>query len=250
MSSTTKKKAPKKILQVENLVKIYNQTKVVEGVSFEIRSGEIVGLLGPNGAGKTTSFYMTVGFVRENEGKVILNGKDITSLPMYKRASLGIGYLPQESSIFRKLTVAQNIQAVLELKCKKRNIIKKETELLIEELNLQRVAYQKGFTLSGGERRRCEIARCLAARPTFILFDEPFAGIDPISVIEIQSLLRWLAKQGLGILITDHNVRETLKITSRSYVIYDGKILSSGSSKKLIADPEIKKKYLGKNFYL
>lgn len=205
-----------KTFKMENLVKIYNKRKVVDGVSFKISKGEIVGLLGPNGAGKTTSFYMSVGFVRPDSGHVFIDEHDVTAAPMYQRARLGIGYLAQEASIFRKLTVAENVEAVLQtLNLSRKEIQERRDELLLE-LQIMRVANQKGFTLSGGERRRCEIARALATKPDFILLDEPFAGVDPIAVKDIQNVIKSLRERGLGILITDHNVRETLKITDRA----------------------------------
>lgn len=240
----------RKTLRAENLVKVYNRRRVVDGVSFSISQREIVGLLGPNGAGKTTSFYMAVGLIKPDEGKVFINEKDITRLPMYKKAREGIGYLAQEPSIFRKLTVRQNIEAVLEMRYRDREYIKKRTEELLGELHLEHVADQKGFTLSGGERRRCEIARTLATNPDFILLDEPFAGVDPIAVKDIQNLIFHLKMRGIGILITDHNVRETLKITDRAYILYSGKILRSGTATELINDPKIKEIYLGEDFTL
>jgi lipopolysaccharide export system ATP-binding protein len=239
-----------KIFRMENLVKIYHRRKVVDNVSFYIKQKEIVGLLGPNGAGKTTSFYMAVGLIKPDSGKVFINDRDVTILPMYKKAREGIGYLAQEPSIFRKLTVRQNIEAVLEMHLKDKNIIKEKTDILIEELNLKKVQDQKGYTLSGGERRRCEIARALATDPDFILLDEPFAGVDPIAVKDIQNLIFHLRERGLGILITDHNVRETLKITDRAYIMYSGQILKSGSTKELVEDPKIKEIYLGEDFSL
>ncbi|MCX7809433.1 MAG: LPS export ABC transporter ATP-binding protein [Leptospiraceae bacterium] len=235
---------------MENLVKIYHRRKVVDNVSFYIKQKEIVGLLGPNGAGKTTSFYMAVGLIKPDSGKVFINDRDVTILPMFKKAREGIGYLAQEPSIFRKLTVRQNIEAVLEMHLKDKNIIKEKTDILIEELNLKKVQDQKGYTLSGGERRRCEIARALATDPDFILLDEPFAGVDPIAVKDIQNLIFHLRERGLGILITDHNVRETLKITDRAYIMYSGQILKSGSAKELVEDPKIKEIYLGEDFSL
>ncbi|MCB1309369.1 MAG: LPS export ABC transporter ATP-binding protein [Leptospiraceae bacterium] len=238
------------ILRCENLVKIYNKRTVVEGVSFEIRQREIVGLLGPNGAGKTTSFYMAVGLVKADSGQVYINHQDVTSLPMYKRARLGVGYLAQEASVFRKLTVAENLEAVLEMHFKDRKEIERRRDALIDELHLNRVVNQNGFTLSGGERRRCEIARALATEPDFILLDEPFAGVDPIAVKDIQDLISQLRERGLGILITDHNVRETLKITDRSYIMYAGQILRAGQPGELVNDPEIRRKYLGEDFKL
>lgn len=235
---------------MNELVKVYNNRKVVDGVSFEISKNEIVGLLGPNGAGKTTSFYMAVGFIRPDNGTVFIDDKDITFAPMYQRARLGIGYLAQEASIFRKLTVAENIEAVLEtLKLSRKEIINRRDELLME-LQITRVANQKGYTLSGGERRRCEIARALATKPDFILLDEPFAGVDPIAVKDIQTVIKSLRERGLGILITDHNVRETLKITDRAYIMYSGKILTKGSAQELINDPETRRIYLGEDFTL
>jgi lipopolysaccharide export system ATP-binding protein len=239
-----------KIFRMENLVKIYHRRKVVDNVSFYIKQKEIVGLLGPNGAGKTTSFYMAVGLIKPDSGKVFINDRDVTILPMFKKAREGIGYLAQEPSIFRKLTVRQNIEAVLEMHLKDKNIIKEKTDILIEELNLKKVQDQKGYTLSGGERRRCEIARALATDPDFILLDEPFAGVDPIAVKDIQNLIFHLRERGLGILITDHNVRETLKITDRAYIMYSGQILKSGSAKELVEDPKIKEIYLGEDFSL
>ena len=237
-------------LCVKNLVKSYAKRRVVNELSFELHSGEIVSLLGPNGAGKTTSFYMTLGLISPDSGRVFLDDVDITGLAMHARARLGVAYLPQEASIFRKLSVAQNIEAVLELHYKKRAQIEQARDKLLADLYLEKVRDQKGFTLSGGERRRCEIARALAAKPRFILLDEPFAGVDPIAVIDIQKLIIWLCKQGIGILITDHNVRETLKISHRSYIIYNGEMLESGHSAKLIANPKVRKKYLGADFRL
>lgn len=239
-----------KTFRMSELVKIYNGRRVVDGVSFQISKGEIVGLLGPNGAGKTTSFYMSVGFVQPDEGKVFIDNEDITISPMYLRARYGIGYLAQEASIFRKLTVAENVEAVLEtMNLSRKEIIERRDSLLIE-LQIMRVANQKGYTLSGGERRRCEIARALATNPDFILLDEPFAGVDPIAVKDIQNVVQSLKDRGLGILITDHNVRETLKITNRAYIMYSGKILISGTANDLINDPETRRIYLGEDFTL
>ncbi|EMY15376.1 LPS export ABC transporter, ATP-binding protein [Leptospira weilii str. Ecochallenge] len=210
----------------------------------------MVGLLGPNGAGKTTSFYMSVGFVRPDSGKVYIDGQDVTESPMHIRARLGVGYLAQEASIFRKLTVAENLEAILEtMNLSRPEIIKRRDELLIE-LQIMRVANQKGYTLSGGERRRCEIARALVTNPDFILLDEPFAGVDPIAVKDIQTVIGSLKERGLGILITDHNVRETLKITDRAYIMYSGRILISGSTHDLVNDPETRRIYLGEDFTL
>ena len=238
------------ILKSENIVKFYGDKKVVKGVSVEVKKGEIVGLLGPNGAGKTTSFYMIVGLIKPNEGKVFLDGEDISNLPMYKRAQLGIGYLAQESSIFRKMTVEDNLLSVLEMT----HLTKKEQlqkcEDLLDEFGLQYIRRNKGGLLSGGERRRTEIARCLATNPSFILLDEPFAGVDPIAVEDIQQIVSDLKKRNIGILITDHNVHETLSITDRAYLLYDGKILKSGTSEELVSDEMVRKLYLGKNFEL
>jgi len=233
---------------VENLRKSFKRRMVVKGVSFWIERGEVVGLLGPNGAGKTTTFYMIVGFISADAGRILFNSTDITRMPMFKRARLGIGYLPQESSVFRKLTVEQNILAVLEntkLSGKER---RERTNRLLEELGINHVRKQKAYTLSGGERRRTEIARALALEPKFLLLDEPFAGIDPIAVFDIQEIISDLREKGLGILITDHNVRETLKITDRAYIMNEGEILVSGSSEELINNEEAKRIYLGLNF--
>ncbi len=235
---------------MENLVKIYNKRKVVDGVSFNIKKGEIVGLLGPNGAGKTTSFYMSVGFVTPDEGKVSIDGEDLTAAPMHERARKGVGYLAQEASIFRKLTVAENLEAILETMNLTRAEIVERRDALLLELQIMRVANQKGYTLSGGERRRCEIARALVTNPDFILLDEPFAGVDPIAVKDIQTVIQSLKNRGLGILITDHNVRETLKITDRAYIMYSGKILISGTADDLVSDPETRRIYLGEDFTL
>jgi len=236
------------ILIAKELMKSFKKRKVVKGVSLDISSGEIVGLLGPNGAGKTTTFYMVVGFISVDDGSIILDDLGITHLPMYKRARLGLGYLAQESSVFRKLTVEQNILAVLE----NTGLNKKErferTDFLLKELGIEHVRKQKAYTLSGGERRRTEIARALAVEPKFLLLDEPFAGVDPIAVYDIQSIITKLKSQGLGILITDHNVRETLRITDRAYIMNEGEILVSGDSNYLVNNEEAKKIYLGLNF--
>ncbi|EIE01697.1 MULTISPECIES: LPS export ABC transporter ATP-binding protein [Leptospira] len=237
-------------IRCQNLIKIYNKRKVVDGVSFDVRKGEVVGLLGPNGAGKTTSFYMSVGFVKPDSGHVFIDDQDVTDAPMHTRAKLGVGYLAQEASIFRKLTVAENLEAILEtLNIPRSEIIRRRDELLLE-LQIMRVANQKGFTLSGGERRRCEIARALVTNPDFILLDEPFAGVDPIAVKDIQTVINSLKKKGLGILITDHNVRETLKITDRAYIMHSGRILIAGTPKELVNDKEAKRMYLGEDFKL
>ena len=237
-------------LKSENIVKYYGDKKVVKGVSLEVNKGEIVGLLGPNGAGKTTSFYMIVGLIKPNEGSVFLDGNDISSMPMYKRAQLGIGYLAQEASVFRRMTVEDNLLSVLEMtKLTKKNQLQK-CEDLLNEFRLQKIRKNIGALLSGGERRRTEIARCLATDPSFILLDEPFAGVDPIAVEDIQQIVSDLRKRDIGILITDHNVHETLSITDRSYLLYEGKILKSGTSEELVADELVRKLYLGKNFEL
>ncbi len=237
-------------LRTENLVKVYRRRRVVNQVSVSVKQGEVVGLLGPNGAGKTTTFYMTTGMIRPNSGHVFLNDQDITKLPMYKRARMGVGYLCQESSIFRKLTVEENVMAILEtLKIDKKEK-KRRLEALLNELSIAHLAKQKAYTLSGGERRRCEITRALVTNPTFILLDEPFAGIDPIAVEDIQKIVRQLKQKGIGVLITDHNVHETLSITDRSYLLYEGKILKAGTSEFLASDEQAKKIYLGKQFKL
>ncbi|HMX40041.1 MAG TPA: LPS export ABC transporter ATP-binding protein [Saprospiraceae bacterium] len=241
---------PPVILRADNIVKIYGKRTVVRGVSFNVKQGEIVGLLGPNGAGKTTSFYMTVGFIRPTEGHVYLDDEEITDLPMYRRAQKGIGYLPQEPSVFRKLTVENNIRAVLEMTILSRNEQEEKLELLISEFNLQKVRNGNGDTLSGGERRRTEIARALATNPKFILLDEPFAGIDPIAVEDIQYIVAKLKTKNIGILITDHNVQETLSITDRAYLMFEGSILKDGTAEELAADEMVRKVYLGKHFEL
>ncbi|MCE2821833.1 MAG: LPS export ABC transporter ATP-binding protein [Bacteroidota bacterium] len=238
------------ILRAEQIIKTYGKRTVVKGVSFDVRQGEIVGLLGPNGAGKTTSFYMTVGFIKPTSGHVFLNDDDITDLPMYKRAQRGIGYLPQEPSVFRKLTVEDNIRAVLEMTALSRVQQEEKLESLLEEFNLNRVRKGLGDTLSGGERRRTEIARALATNPSFILLDEPFAGIDPIAVEDIQYIVAKLKTKNIGILITDHNVQETLSITDRAYLMFEGSILRAGTAEELASDEMVRKVYLGKNFEL
>lgn len=239
----------KKGIVAEELVKIYKQRNVVNDISFHVNKGEIVGLLGPNGAGKTTTFYMIVGLVKPYSGRVLLNGENIAEFPMFKRARMGIGYLPQEMSIFRKLTVEDNIKAVLELQGKEQDEIDDTTNSLIKELGLERIRKQMAYTLSGGEKRRTEVARILAIKPSFLLLDEPFTGIDPIAIADIQKIIMHLNKErGLGILITDHNVRETLKITNRAYIIHEGKILVSGTSSELIKHKEARRIYLGRDF--
>jgi lipopolysaccharide export system ATP-binding protein len=238
------------ILRAEHLVKTYSKRKVVDNVSIEVNQGEIVGLLGPNGAGKTTTFYITVGLVTPNEGKVFLDDKDISSVAMYKRAKLGIGYLPQENSVFRTLSVEDNIKAILEFTDLKKSEQKEKLEVLIEEFGLNHVRKTQGKFLSGGERRRTEIARALASDPKFILLDEPFAGIDPIAVEDIQLIVEKLKLKKIGILITDHNVHETLSITDRAYLLFEGKIIKQGSAEELASDEQVRKVYLGQNFEL
>lgn len=238
------------ILRTENLVKKYRTRTVVNHVSINVKQGEIVGLLGPNGAGKTTSFYMTVGLITPNEGKIFLNDTEITSFPVYKRAQNGIGYLAQEASIFRKMTVEDNIRAVLEMTSTTKEYQKDKLENLISEFSLQKVRKNLGDQLSGGERRRTEIARCLAIDPKFIMLDEPFAGVDPIAVEDIQSIVFKLKDKNIGILITDHNVHETLSITDRAYLLFEGKILFQGTAEELAANQIVREKYLGVNFEL
>jgi lipopolysaccharide export system ATP-binding protein len=237
-------------LHTNQLVKKYGDRTVVRGVSFHIEQGEIVGLLGPNGAGKTTSFYMTVGFIQPDGGTVFLDNEDITNLPMYRRAQLGVGYLPQEASVFRKLSVEDNIKAVLEMTSLSVAAQKDKLEALIGEFNLEKVRKSNGDMLSGGERRRTEIARALATSPNFILLDEPFAGIDPIAVEDIQYIVAKLKTKNIGILITDHNVQETLSITDRAYLMFDGDILRTGTAEELAADETVRRLYLGRNFEL
>ena len=236
------------IIETNNLVKIYNERHVVDGVSISVEQGSIVGLLGPNGAGKTTTFYMIVGIETPNSGSVTLDGQDISHMPMYQRARAGIGYLPQEASIFSKMTVEDNIMAILETTGLDAEAREQKMNDLIEEFRLAHVRKSEGKALSGGERRRVEIARALATDPAFILLDEPFAGIDPIAVADIQSMIAHLAKRGIGILITDHNVRETLSIVDRAYILADGKILLHGDSNTIANDPIARKYYLGDNF--
>ena len=237
-------------LRSENLVKKYGARTVVKGVSLHVDRGDIVGLLGPNGAGKTTTFYMTVGFIKPNSGRVYLDDRDITTLPMYKRAQRGIGYLPQEPSIFRKLTVESNIAAVLEMTKLTKGEQQHKLESLLDEFSLNHVRHGNGDTLSGGERRRTEIARALATDPSFILLDEPFAGIDPIAVEDIQYIVAKLKTKNIGILITDHNVQETLSITDRAYLMFEGNILKAGTAEELASDEMVRKVYLGQNFVL
>ncbi|MGB0863020.1 MAG: LPS export ABC transporter ATP-binding protein [Saprospiraceae bacterium] len=237
-------------LRSEQLIKTYGRRTVVKGVSLEVNQGEIVGLLGPNGAGKTTTFYMTVGFIKPNEGNVYLDNEDITSLAMYKRAQKGIGYLPQEASVFRKLTVEDNIKGILEMTKLSKKDQKDKLESLLDEFSLHKVRKSLGDTLSGGERRRTEIARALATDPSFILLDEPFAGIDPIAVQDIQYIVAKLKQKNIGILITDHNVQETLSITDRAYLMYEGQILETGTPEDLAANERVRELYLGRDFEL
>jgi lipopolysaccharide export system ATP-binding protein len=238
------------MLRTENLVKRYGKRTVVSHVSINVKQGEIVGLLGPNGAGKTTTFYMTVGLIVPNEGEIFIGDKNITRYPVYKRAQNGIGYLAQEASIFRKMTVEDNIRSVLEFTDKSPKEQKEKLESLIDEFGLQKVRKNQGDRLSGGERRRAEIARCLAIDPKFIMLDEPFAGIDPIAVQDIQSIVARLKYRNIGILITDHNVDETLSITDRAYLLFEGKVLFQGSAEELAANPIVREKYLGTDFEL
>jgi len=236
------------LLKTESLKKTYNNRKIVDGVSIAVSRGEIVGLLGPNGAGKTTTFYMVVGLVRPDSGKVIFDDKDISKLPMYRRARLGLGYLSQEASIFRRLTVEENIMAILETLKLSREQRKKRLSELLRDLRISHLAKNIAATLSGGERRRLEITRALVTNPTFIMLDEPFSGIDPIAVSDIQEILKDLREKGIGVLLTDHNVRETLSITDRAYIMDEGRILISGTAEELIKDPKARQIYLGEKF--
>ncbi|MDH5474994.1 MAG: LPS export ABC transporter ATP-binding protein [Cyclobacteriaceae bacterium] len=238
------------ILRADTLVKKYKKRTVVNNVSVHVEQGEIVGLLGPNGAGKTTTFYMIVGLIKPNEGEIFLDNENITSLPMYRRAKLGIGYLAQEASVFRKLTVEENIMAVLEMTKLSKIEQKEKLEALLEEFSLNHVRKNIGMVLSGGERRRTEIARALAVDPHFVLLDEPFAGVDPIAVEEIQGIVAKLKEKNIGILITDHNVNETLSITDRAYLMFEGRLLKSGTAEELANDPQVRKVYLGEHFEL
>lgn len=237
-------------LRAEHLKKVYKKRAVVNDVSISVDKGEIVGLLGPNGAGKTTTFYMIVGLVRPESGLVTLNGEDITKSSMHRRSMEGIAYLPQEASIFRKLSVYDNIYAALEIKYTDKKYMEERTELLISDFNLEKVRKSQGYSLSGGERRRVEIARCMAGEPDIILLDEPFSGIDPISVADIQKMIFSLKERGIGVLITDHNVRETLKITDRAYIIADGSVLTHGCPQEIVQNPDVIDRYLGKDFSL
>lgn len=237
-------------LYTENLVKKYRKRTVVDHVSIEVEQGEIVGLLGPNGAGKTTSFYMIVGLIRPREGRILLDNQDITTMPVYKRARLGIGYLAQEASVFRNLSVEDNISAVLQMSSFSPGEQADRLESLLDEFGLQKIRKNKGIQLSGGERRRTEIARALSLKPKFILLDEPFAGVDPIAVEDIQEIVLKLSEKNIGILITDHNVHETLSITDRAYLLFEGRILKSGTASQLAEDEHVRKVYLGRNFEL
>jgi lipopolysaccharide export system ATP-binding protein len=238
------------LLEAKGLSKFYGKRRIVKGLNLYVSSGEIVGLLGPNGAGKTTTFYMMVGLVKPDGGKIFLDNADLTGLPMYRRSLLGISYLPQEPSIFKKLTVEDNLKAVLEIRGLRQDEISVEVDRLLKEFNLVELAKKDGYRLSGGERRKTEIARAIAIKPRFLLFDEPFAGIDPIAIIELKKMLNYLKGRGLGILITDHNVRETLSITDRAYIINNGDILEEGTPDKLIADSRVKEVFLGEEFTL
>jgi lipopolysaccharide export system ATP-binding protein len=237
-------------IEAVDLIKKYGKRTVVKGISINLKQGEVVGLLGPNGAGKTTTFYMIVGLIKPNSGKVYLNDKEITDRAMYKRARMGVGYLPQEPSVFRKLSVENNIRAILQQQKMTHGQRKERLEELLENFNITHIRKSKGYMLSGGERRRCEIARSLAANPQFILLDEPFAGIDPLAVIDIMWMIRKLKDQGIGILITDHNVHETLTITDRAYILIDGEIFTSGTAEKIAENREVRRLYLGENFKL
>ena len=240
----------KMILRTEHLVKRYGKRTVVNDVSINVTQGEIVGLLGPNGAGKTTTFYMTAGLVKPNAGKIFLNDLDISNYPVYRRAQIGIGYLAQEASVFRDMSVENNIKSVLEMTKFSKEYQKEKLESLIEEFHLTKVRKSLGSQLSGGERRRCEIARCLAIEPKFIMLDEPFAGVDPIAVEDIQTIVAKLKEKNIGILITDHNVHETLSITDRAYMLFEGKIMFWGTAEELADNPVVREKYLGTNFEL
>jgi len=237
-------------LSLQNLVKIFSNRRVVDSVSLTINSGEIVGLLGPNGAGKTTTFYMTIGLIRPDSGSVFLNDKDITDYPMYRRARIGVGYLPQESSIFKKLTVKDNLMAILESLPISRNEQEKKADALLDELGIKRLSSQKAVVLSGGERRRLEITRALATDPSFILLDEPFAGVDPLAVIDIQNIIKHLARRKIGVVISDHNVRETLGVCDRAYILSNGQVVESGSPEVIAASSTARQIYLGSDFKL
>jgi lipopolysaccharide export system ATP-binding protein len=238
------------LLEAKGLSKYYGKRHVVKGLNLSVNTGEIVGLLGPNGAGKTTTFYMMVGLIKPDGGNIFLDNEDLTTLPMYRRSRMGISYLPQEPSIFKKLTVEDNLRAVLEIKGLRRDEIEVETDRLLKEFNLVELSQKDGYKLSGGERRKTEIARAIAIKPRFILFDEPFAGIDPIAIIELKKMLSYLKEKGLGVLITDHNVRDTLSITDRAYIINNGEILEEGSPGEIIVNPRVKEAFLGEEFTL
>ena len=238
------------VLSIQHVAKAYKTRRVVQDVSMTVRRGEAVGLLGPNGAGKTTTFYMITGLVRPDSGSILLDGNDVTSLPMYRRARLGIGYLPQEASIFRGLSVEDNIRAVLEIAERDKAVRERELDMLLEEFDLARLRKAPSIALSGGERRRCEIARALANRPSFMLLDEPFAGIDPIAVGDIRTLTQHLKRRGIGVLITDHNVRETLGLIDRAYIIHSGHVLTSGPPEAIVQNPDVRRHYLGEDFRL
>jgi lipopolysaccharide export system ATP-binding protein len=237
-------------LSLENLVKIYNGKQVVSAVNMGIKNGQVVGLLGPNGAGKTTTFYMTVGMIKPDQGHVFLDDEDITNFPMYLRARKGVGYLPQETSVFKKLTVKQNIMAILEMVSTSKSIREKQADMLLDELGIKHLKNQKANLLSGGERRRLEITRALATNPSFILLDEPFAGIDPLAVIDIKNIIVHLKKRGIGILISDHNVRETLEVCDKAYILSDGKIIESGKPEQIVNSETARRIYLGDEFKL
>ena len=239
-----------RVFQSDRLVKTYGKRTVVNGASIEVRTGEIVGLLGPNGAGKTTTFYMMTGMIRPTAGRILLDGKDVTGMPMFKRARLGVGYLAQEASIFRRLTVEENVLAILETLPLKRRERSERLDELLADLRVEHLRRSQAYTLSGGERRRVEIARALASRPGFMLLDEPFAGVDPIAVGDIQSIVQQLKERKIGVLITDHNVHETLTITDRAYLLYEGRILKSGTAQELAEDEQVRRLYLGDNFRL
>ncbi len=237
-------------MAVRGLKKRYHQRQVVRGVSLEVKSGQATGLLGPNGAGKTTTFYMIVGLIAPDGGEILLDGRDLTPLPMHRRAQLGVGYLPQEASVFRKLSVADNLLAILETRPLTQEQRQQRLESLLEELHITHLRETKGMSLSGGERRRVEIARALATEPAFILLDEPFAGVDPISVIDIQRIIQHLCQRGIGVLITDHNVRETLGICDHAYIISEGEVIAAGNAEQILADEQVRKVYLGEDFRL
>ena len=240
--------SPENLLSCHGVVKSFGKRQVVKGVSVSVGKGEAVGLLGPNGAGKTTVFYMITGLIKPDEGKVVIEGRDVTRLPMYQRARLGVGYLPQEASIFRGLTVEQNIRAVLEVTERSRKERERQLDELLDEFRITRLRKSPSIALSGGERRRLEIARALASRPSYMLLDEPFAGIDPIAIGDIRALVRHLTQRGIGVLITDHNVRETLELIDRAYIIYDGRVLTEGTPAEIVANEEVRRVYLGDMF--